>query len=304
VGFSRSAWLGPDVPSAATRRYDRLVSGDWSEWEWDETLFAGAAAHYDRGRLPNAPGLADALELALGLDGGGRLLDVGCGPGTVTLPLAGRFREVVGLDADAGMIHEAQRLASERGVMNARWVHGRAEDLPAGLGAFNVVTFAASFHWMDRPLVAGIVRTMLEPDGVVVHVDNRHQDRLVHDDALPAPPVERIAELRRAYLGEDRRAGQGIRNSSPGDEAAVLRAAGFAGPELVVVPDDRTIVRSADDLVAETFSLSSTAPHLFGDRRSQFEADLRRLLAESSPDGGFAVQLPDNELKIWRVAAP
>jgi cyclopropane fatty-acyl-phospholipid synthase-like methyltransferase len=80
------------------------VPGEWFEWEWDETLFAGAAAYYDRGRLPNAPGLADAVEKALGLDGRTRLLDVGCGPGTVTLPLAGLFQEVVGLDADAGMI--------------------------------------------------------------------------------------------------------------------------------------------------------------------------------------------------------
>ncbi len=280
------------------------MRGEWFEWEWDETLFAGAAAFYDRGRLPNAPGLADAFERALGLDGRGRLLDVGCGPGTVALPLAGLFREVVGLDADPGMIQEAQRLASERGVLNARWVHGRAEDLPADLGTFGVVTFAASFHWMDRLRVAGIIRRMLTSDGAVVHVDNRHQDGLAPDDARTAPPVERIAELRRAYLGEDRRAGQGIRNSSPGDEAAVFRAAGFAGPELVAVPDGRTILRSADDLVAETFSLSSAAPHLFGDRLSPFEADLRRILAEASPDGTFAVRLPDNELKIWRVAAP
>ncbi|MFZ0383979.1 MAG: class I SAM-dependent methyltransferase [Solirubrobacteraceae bacterium] len=280
------------------------MPGQWFEWEWDETLFAGAAAYYDRGRLPNAPGLADAFEEALGLDGRGRLLDVGCGPGTVTLPLAGLFQEVVGLDADRGMIQEAERLASERGVMHARWVQSRAEDLPADLGKFDVVTFAASFHWMDRPLVAGIIGRTLETDGAVVHVDNRHQDGLTLDDALPAPPVERIADLRRAYLGEDRRAGQGIRNSSPGNEAAVFRAAGFTGPELVVVPDGRTIVRSAGDLVAETFSLSSTAPHLFGDRLSLFEADLRRVLAEASPDGAFGVRLPDNELKIWRVAAP
>jgi SAM-dependent methyltransferase len=280
------------------------VRGEWFEWEWDETLFAGAAVYYERGRLPNAPGLADAFEQAFGLDGEGRLLDVGCGPGTVTLPLARLFREVVGLDADGGMIREARRLASERGVTNARWVQRRAEELPADLGIFNVVTFAASFHWMDRPLVASLVRGMLEGGGAVVHVDNRHQNGLVSQGAFPAPPVERIAELRRTYLGQDRRAGKGIRNSSPGDEAAVFRDAGFVGPELVVVPDGRTIVRSAEDLVAETFSLSSTAPHLFGDRLSQFEADLRRLLAQASPDGAFEVRLPDNELKIWRVAAP
>ena len=281
--------------------YIPRVPGEWFEWEWDKTLFAGSALHYERGRLPYAPGLAEAFEVSLGLDGRGRLLDIGCGPGTVTLRLAHLFEEVVGLDPDAGMIRESGRLASERGVTNARWVPWRAEDLTGRLGIFRVVVFAASFHWMDRPLVAATVREMLEPGGVVVHVDNRHQDSLAPDNALPAPPREQIDELRRAYLGDDRRAGQSIRNTSPDDEAAVFRGAGFAGPELIVVGDGRVIVRSFDDVVAETFSMSSTAPHLFGRRLPEFEADLRRVLTEASPDGAFSVRLPDNELKIWRT---
>jgi predicted Rdx family selenoprotein len=52
--------------------------------------------------------------------------------------------------------------------------------------------------------------------------------------------------------------------------------------------------------VAETFSVSATAPNLFGERLSQFETDLRRVLAQASTDGRFSVRLPDNELKIWR----
>ena len=76
----------------------------------------GAAAHYEPGRLPYAPALAEALERSLGLDGRGRLLDVGCGPGTVTLLLARLFEEVVGLDPDGDMLREAARLASLRAV--------------------------------------------------------------------------------------------------------------------------------------------------------------------------------------------
>ena len=86
--------------------------GGWESWVWDETLFAGAAPHYVQGRLPYAPGLADALADALGLDGTGRLLDLGCGPGVVALRVAHLVEEVVGVDADAGMIAEAQRLAA------------------------------------------------------------------------------------------------------------------------------------------------------------------------------------------------
>jgi SAM-dependent methyltransferase len=276
------------------------VHGDWSDWEWDETLFAGAAEHYERGRLPYAPGLADAFRRALALDGRGRLLDVGCGPGTVALRLAHLFDEVVGLDPDAGMIREARRLASERRVESARWVQRRGEELPAHLGTFRAVTFAASFHWMDRLRVAAAVRDMLEPNGAAVHVDGRHQADLARGDDHPMPPRDRIDALRRTYLGGDRRAGRSIRNSSPDGEASVFRAAGFVGPEIVRVPDGRVMVRTIDDLVAETFSMSSTAPHLFGSRLAEFEGDLRGLLANASTDGVFSVRLPDNQLSIWR----
>lgn len=275
------------------------MPGEWFEWEWDETLFAGSAPHYARGRLPYAPGLAEAFTATLALDGRGRLLDLGCGPGTVTLLLARSFDEVVGLDPNTGMIREAQRLASERGITNARWVHGRAENLPADLGGFRVITFAASFHWMDRPRVASAAHGMLDPGGVVVHVDNGHQDRLRPDGPLPPPPREQIDGLRRAYLGDDRRAGRSIRNNSPGNEAAVFRAAEFEGPEVIVVRDGRVIVRTIDDIVAETFSMSSTAPHLFANRLHEFEADLRRVLADASVSG-FSDRLPDNELLVWR----
>jgi SAM-dependent methyltransferase len=278
------------------------MSTGWEEWTWDPSLFEGAAVYYDRGRLPNSPHLADAFESALGLDGRGRLLDVGCGPGTVALRIAHLFEDLVGIDADAAMVEEARRLSLERGVGHARWAHMRAEDLPADLGRFGVVTFAASFHWMDRPKVARTVRGMLEPGGVVVHVDNRHQDRL-EPSSLPPVPREQIDDLRRRYLGPQRRAGASIRDTSPGDEAAVFRDAGFDGPEVVVVPDGRDLERTVDDVVAEVFSMSSTAPHLFGDRREDFEDDLRRLLADAAgADGRFGVRLPDNELKIWRPA--
>ena len=37
--------------------------GGWETWTWDESLFAGTAGYYEQGRLPYAPGLADALAL-------------------------------------------------------------------------------------------------------------------------------------------------------------------------------------------------------------------------------------------------
>ena len=98
-------------------------------WQWDSTLFKGASAYYERGRLPYAPGFVEKLTAVLGLDGSARLLDVGCGPGIVTLALAPCFAEVIGVDPDEDMLAEAARQAARRKVVNARWVAARAEDL-------------------------------------------------------------------------------------------------------------------------------------------------------------------------------
>jgi hypothetical protein len=74
----------------------------------------------------------------------------------------------------------------------------------------------------------------------------------------------------------------------------VFQAAGFDPAQEVTVPDGRRIERDIDDLVAYVLSISSTAPHLFGDRLDAFERDLRAVLAAASPSGLFSVVLPDN----------
>lgn len=283
-----------------------MSEGGWESWEWDETLFEGSARYYIQGRLPYAPALDVVMAAALELDGSGRLLDVGCGPGVVALRLRHLFEHVVGVDPDSEMLAEASRRADVADVRNATWVRMRAEDLPGALGSFRVVTFAASFHWMDRPRVARSVRSMLEPGGAVVQIDAPAYrcDDLARSGSSdlphPYPPDDENVELRKRYLGPDTRAGRGIRNTSPGGEDAVFVAAGFTPARQVEVPDGRIVERTIDDLVAARFSSSPTAPHLFGDRVGDFEAELRHLLAARSPSGRFSVRLPDNILRIWK----
>jgi hypothetical protein len=119
---------------------------------------------------------------------------------------------------------------------------------------------------------------------------------------FPPPPDDALNHLRCQYLGSDRRAGRGIRNTSPDGEDGVFQRAGFLPAEMVTVPDGRAVDRTVDDIVARVFSTSSTAPHLFGDRREDFEADVRQILAQASPSGRFSVRLRDNILRIWRLA--
>ncbi|MFH8224193.1 class I SAM-dependent methyltransferase [Streptomyces sp. NPDC018057] len=274
-------------------------------WEWDDTLFAGCAPHYTRGRLPYAPGLGDTLAGVLGLDGRARLIDVGCGPGTVALALAPWCGEIVGVDPDGGMIAEAERVCAERALeAKARWVRARAEELPVGLGAFDVAVFAQSFHWTDRDLVAATVKGMLRTGGSLVHVSDLKADgaRVAAAEGLPHPAVPHaaIGELVRERLGPVRRAGRGVLpRGTPGGEAEILARAGFRGPRRLVVPGAPPLVRTADDVVAGVFSMSFSAPHLFGPHLAAFEADLRRLLRRASPADRFSELPPDTEVFVW-----
>ena len=279
-------------------------------WRWDETLYDGAARYYSRGRMPYPAGLVDALRDSLRLDGTGRLLDVGCGPGALTLLLAPLAGEVTGLDGSAAMIAAARAAAGRAGITNAKWIVLRAEDISAAaLGRFGAVTFAQSFHWLDRPAVAARVREVLDPDGACALVYATTHQGMPGEHALPRPrpPRKEIDELVAERLGSTRRAGAGIRSGGTGGEQAmhvsdaqVLTAAGFTGPSQIEVPAAPVTERTEDEVVASVFSLSYAAPHLFGEDRDRFEADLRALLRQAAPDGRFCEEPRGITVEVWR----
>lgn len=76
-------------------------------------------------------------------------------------------------------------------------------------------------------------------------------------------------------------------------------AAGFTGPRRRVLSGRRVFERSEDEIVASIFSVTSSAPHLFGSRLAEFEQDVRQVLRRVSPDGRFCEVSQTIELIIW-----
>lgn len=255
----------------------------------DPTLFQGTAAYYAWGRPPYSRDLVATLAAECKLDGSGRLLDVGCGPGALSLALAGRFQEVVALDPDQEMLTEGMRLAARTGLKNIRWVQGCAEDIGAlDLGVFRLVTFGQSFHWTDRERVAEMAHDSLVPGGALAIITHTNSSRPQPEGpGYPPIPHDTIRAIIERYLGPQRRAGRGVFALPMDPHEDLLARTRFGAAHYLFCPGRNDIVQDIDGVLANYFSMSFAAPRLFGDQLAGFEKDVRATLTASSPSGLF-----------------
>jgi len=135
------------------------------------------ATYYAKYRRGYPPAAVDAIAEAFGLRTDDIVVDLGCGTGQLSLPLAARVRAVVGMDPEPDMLVLARRAAEERAVTNTSWIVGADRDLPA-LGALvgnrrvGTVTIAVAIHWMDRDTLFRAARPLLRPGGGIAVVTN------------------------------------------------------------------------------------------------------------------------------------
>ena len=114
------------------------------------------------------------------LDPEARLLDIGCGPGTVTAGLALQTGAVVGLDASAEMVDEARRHVADSGIENASFEVGSAYSLPFDDESFDVVyAHQVLQHLADPVRALREARRVLRPGGLVAVRDADYQT-MVH----------------------------------------------------------------------------------------------------------------------------
>jgi SAM-dependent methyltransferase len=109
------------------------------------------------------------------LRAGQTLLDVGCGPGTITADLALLVApgEVVGLDAAADVVAQAHEHARGLGLPNVRFEVGDLYDLPYPDGAFDVIHLHQVLQHLADPTGALVaLRRVLAAGGVLAARDS------------------------------------------------------------------------------------------------------------------------------------
>lgn len=258
--------------------------------KYDLTLFQGAADYYARYRPKRPRALFDFLVARFALDRTSRVLDLGCGTGNASFPLAELVGEVVAMDPDPDMIRVARDLASAQGLRNVRLLQAGSEDLNSDLGCFRLVVMGESFHWMNRDQVLGDLHPLVEDRGGLALIGPAHG--LVLEGEGPPQPKESwwvVGEsVLKRYVGERVRHAR----SNPGEprhEQALLRSK-FRIGEYHEFESERHF--AASDVIGLAYSMSGNLRAQLGARRADFEAELVAELLRLNPGGHFVDRTP------------
>jgi ubiquinone/menaquinone biosynthesis C-methylase UbiE len=253
----------------------------WANFSPD--AYAGTVPYYQRYRVPYPKRLlADMLERSRAT-GAGRLLDVACGPGRLTLALASPFSETWAVDQEPEMIEAGRREAERRGIGGITWKVGRAESLEAPPDSFDLVTFGESLHRLDQRLMALQSRRWLKPGCCVAALGcytilsgGERWQRTVID----------VVRRWTSRPSEGARGGQEKQTEfGPAQCERVLVEAGFVevASHAFVEPHDWTI----ETILGYLYSTSVCSKNVLGRDVEPFEADLKSALLAHRTGGTY-----------------
>jgi cyclopropane fatty-acyl-phospholipid synthase-like methyltransferase len=110
--------------------------------DWDEKSADMAASTI------NSPYVDDFIS-RMELSGDEVILDIGCGPGALSIPLAKRVKEVIAIDFSAQMLAELEAYATREGISNIKTYHIGWEDDWSILPSVDIAVASRSMEVVD-----------------------------------------------------------------------------------------------------------------------------------------------------------
>jgi len=134
--------------------------------------FDTAAERYDRARPGYPAQLFDDLVALSGLEPGARVLEIGCGTGQATVPLAERGFRIVAVELGAALAAVARRNLASFPSVDVVVANFENWALPAE--PFDLVISATAFHWLDPATRLQKTAAALRPGGALGVIATEH----------------------------------------------------------------------------------------------------------------------------------
>jgi len=239
-----------------------------------------AAGFYHQYRRGYPPAVIDTLTGAFQLTSDDVVIDLGCGTGQLTLPIARRVRAVAGVDPEPDMLARARQAAAEQGVRNASWLLGADTDIPAlaallGSRRAGAVTIGQALHWMRyRELIPALV-PLLRPGGGIAVITNG-TPMWLHD----SPWSRALRGFLEQWLGSPATSTCGTDDASQQRYRDTMTEAGLGVTETRY---DYTDELDFDHLAGGVYSALPTQRLPPPDQRTAFAAQIRRAVAPHAP---------------------
>jgi SAM-dependent methyltransferase len=233
---------------------------------------------YHRYRHGYPAAVLDAVTGIFDLTADDLVVDVGCGTGQLTLPMAARVRAVIGMDPERDMLQRARQAAQDNGVANAVWMLGADADIPAvrallAGAAVGAVTVGQALHWMDHRALFTHALPMLRPGGGIAVVTNGTPLWLHNTDWSHA--VRRFLE---EWLDTEVKSACGTDEQSQQRYQQALAAAGY---ELLSEGVDYHVELTIDELVGGIYSALGADRLPAPEERPAFAEQIRQAIAPS-----------------------
>jgi SAM-dependent methyltransferase len=168
------------------------------------TTFDGIAEQYEAARPTYPAALLDDLVALAGIPDGGRIVEIGPGPGKATVALAERGFELTGVELGAELAAIARRRLAA--FPNAEIVVADFEEWEPDRANFDAVVAFTSFHWIvpelrysksKRLLRLGGALAVVHPQHVVLPGDDAALwETMFSEDGYVPPAPDEVDDLR------------------------------------------------------------------------------------------------------------